>query len=278
MLLFYGGFTLSAQNVDSVQAVINIVPNLVFDSQPENLGSNINSEYSEALPVIAPDGKSIYFVRKNHPENIDANHEANDDIWFSKLDTNGKWTPAVNIGYPLNNNQHNFVFSVTPDGNMLLLGNKYFRNGSSEGGASISRLGKKGWSFPKNLKIEDFKNKDPHIELSMTSDGKALLMTIQMDDAIGARDIYVSLRKDDVNWTKPLNLGPFINSAGDEATPFLASDGKTLYFATNGRPGFGNYDMFMSKRQDSTWTHWSEPVNLGAGINTEGNELYYRIP
>lgn len=268
------GSTVQAQRTDS----INVVPNLVFDSGPENLGSNVNSEYAEALPVIAPDGKSIYFVRKNHPQNFDANFEANDDIWYSTLDSSGNWTPAVNMDYPLNNSHHNFVCSVTPDGNMLLLGNQYFKDGSTAGGASISVMGKKGWEFPQNLKIEDFQNKAAHIEISMTGDGKALLMTIQMDDALGARDIYVSLRKNENTWTKPVNLGSNVNSVGDEATPFLASDGKTLYFATDGRPGYGGYDVFMAKRQDSTWTNWSEPLNLGNGINSPAKEAYYRIP
>ncbi len=270
--------TATSQNADSVLPKINVVPDLVFDSQPENLGSNINSEFSEALPVIASDGKSIYFVRKDHPQNYDAGFADNDDIWFSTLDSNGNWTPAVNISYPLNNEHDNFVCSVTPDGNMLLLGNKYFQGGSTAGGASISTKGKKGWKFPQNLKIEGFQNHSAYIEINMTSDGKTLLMTIQMDDAIGVRDIYVSFRKDEVTWTKPLSLGASINSAGDEATPFLAADGKTLYFATDGRPGFGTYDVFMSKRQDSTWTNWSEPLNLGPGLNSEGKELYYRIP
>lgn len=261
-----------------VEAKINIVPDLVFDSQPENLGYSVNTEYNEALPVIAPDGKSIYFVRKNSPQNLDISLGDNDDIWFSQLDEKGAWTPAVNLGYPLNNEHHNFVCSVTPDGNTLLLGNQYFRDGSTGGGVSIAFMGKKGWEFPENLKIKEFKNKDKFMEISMSSDGKALFMTIEMDDAIGGRDIYVSFREDDVNWTKPQNLGASINSAGDEASPFLASDGKTMYFATTGRSGFGSYDVFVSKRQDSTWTNWSEPVNLGEGLNSPGMDAYYRIP
>jgi len=261
-----------------VEAKINVLPDLTFDSQPENLGYSINTQYAEALPVIAPDGKSIYFVRKNSPENADASLGDNDDIWFSKQDDKGAWTPAVNPGYPLNNQFHNFVCSVTPDGNTLLLGNQYFRDGSMGGGVSISQAGKKGWSFPQNLKIADFKNKDKFMEISLSNDGKSLFMTIETDDSYGGRDVYVSFRKDEVNWTKPLNLGAPINSAGDEMSPFLASHGRTLYFATTGRSGFGNYDVFMAKRQDSTWTNWGEPVNLGEGLNSPGKDAYYRIP
>ncbi|GIV34513.1 MAG: hypothetical protein KatS3mg031_2048 [Chitinophagales bacterium] len=260
-----------------IEAIIHTVPDLVFDSEAENLGSAINSIYAEAQPVISPDGKSLFFVRKNHPENYGMDLGDNDDIWFTEQDASGNWKPAVNVGYPLNNEHHNFVCSVTPDGNTLLLGNQYFKDGSTAGGVSISVRGKKGWEFPRNLKIDNFYNRAPYMEISLTSDGKSLLMTVERDDARGARDIYVSHRIDEIRWSEPVNLGS-VNSAGDEASPFLASDGKTLYFSTNGRSGFGSYDVFMAKRQDSTWTNWSEPVNLGSGINTPGMDAYYRIP
>src|ERR1043166_1883924 len=73
------------QTKDSIPPGVKAVPHLVFDSPPENLGPNINSAYSEVLPVIAPDGKRIYFTRKDHPQNFDASFAPNDDIWYSTL-------------------------------------------------------------------------------------------------------------------------------------------------------------------------------------------------
>jgi outer membrane protein OmpA-like peptidoglycan-associated protein len=90
-------------------------------------------------------------------------------------------------------------------------------------------------------------------------------------------DIYVSFLLVDGTWSEPKNLGNTINTAAEEVSPYLASDGKTLYFSTGGHPGFGDNDMFISKRLDDTWTNWTEPTNLGSEINTRGWDAYYTI-
>src|SRR5690606_6072634 len=95
---------------------------------------------------------------------------------------------------------------------------------------------------------------------------------------VDERDIYVSFKKKNNKWTKPVNLGPKLNSPGDEYTPFLAADGRTLYFATNGRPGYGGVDIFMSKRRSNSWTDWTEPINMGPEINTPLFDAYYTLP
>jgi OOP family OmpA-OmpF porin len=77
------------------------------------------------------------------------------------------------------------------------------------------------------------------------------------------RDIYVSVQDKKGVWSQPINLGKKINTEMDEVSPFLAADGRTLYFGSNGRPGYGSTDIFMSKRKGSGWTDWTEPVNLG---------------
>ncbi|MCH8318542.1 MAG: PD40 domain-containing protein, partial [Bacteroidetes bacterium] len=109
-----------------VIAEINVVPDLVFDSEPINLGPNINTTYQELKPVISPDGKTLFFVREGHPENLGRKISKDDqDIWVSETDEDGNWLPAYNIGVPLNNNGYNFVNAITPDGNTILLGSVY---------------------------------------------------------------------------------------------------------------------------------------------------------
>ena len=73
-------------------------------------------------------------------------------------------------------------------------------------------------------------------------------------------------------------MGDIINSVGDESSPFLAADDETLYFSTNGRGGYGSYDIYVSKRLDDTWTNWSEPQNMGPDINSERDDLFFNIP
>ena len=77
-------------------------------------------------------------------------------------------------------------------------------------------------------------------------------------------------------WSESQNLGTRINTAYQELSPSLSEDGRYLFFSSNGRKGYGSFDVFFSHRLDDTWTNWSEPVNMGANINSEGRELYYR--
>jgi outer membrane protein OmpA-like peptidoglycan-associated protein len=110
----------------------------------------------------------------------------------------------------------------------------------------------------------------------MSSTGKVLFMTIENKDAIGLRDIFVSFLKKG-KWTKPQNIGTNVNSIEDEMSPFLAADGKTLYFSSEGLPGYGYNDVYVTRRLDDTWTNWSDPLNLGKGINKTGSESYFTV-
>ena len=98
-------------------------------------------------------------------------------------------------------------------------------------------------------------------------------MTVERPEGLGQKDIYVSFVKENGTFSKPKSLGNIVNTFDDEANPFLASDGKTLYFASKGHPGYGYYDLFVTKRLDDTWTNWSKPENLGNIINSSGYEL-----
>ena len=88
----------------------------------------------------------------------------------------------------------------------------------------------------------------------------------------------MSLRRPNGTWGPLQPLGPTLNTPGDEYAPFLAPDGKTLYFASDGHPGYGNLDIFVTTRLDDSWTRWSEPLNLGPGVNTKRLECYFQLP
>ena len=199
------------------------------------------------------------------------------------MSSGNKWSLAENFGTPLNNTRHNFVESVTPDGNELLLGNHYFKikTAAEQGtydGVSVSFRKTNGWTYPKNIEIRNFKNYDQYVNYYLTNDGKAMLMGIEMDDTYGVADIYVSFYENDSTWSAPKNLGSVINSAGSEGTPFLAADGVTLYYCSDGFADYGSSDIYMSRRLDDTWQHWSEPLNIGPPINTPEWDAYYTLP
>lgn len=248
----------------------------------EHLDEKINSPYSELNPILSPDGKVMYFSRKNHPENMGGVNDK-EDIWYSELGSDGKWTLAKNAGPMLNNAYPNFVNAVTtatPDGKavLLILGNQYKENGKMSAGVSISNNISGQWTQPKPLTIEDDYNFNEKANYFLTNSRKALVMSVEREDSQGGRDLYVSFSKPDSTWTAPLNLGDVINTAGDEISPFVTTDDETLYFSSNGFSGYGAMDIYMSKRLDDTWTKWSEPQNLGSEINSKLDDMFFNIP
>ena len=258
---------------------INLAPDIKFTGRPVNLGPGINSASNDVYPVISPDGKTLYFARFNHAGNT-GGVKGGMDIWYSNF-INGAWTTAKNIGLPLNDANgllNNYVASALPDGNTLLVGNKYLPDGKIIEGISLSFKNGNTWGKPKGVEIENYYNNNLISSFCMANNGKVLLMGLERDDSFGRQDLYVSFRKNDGSWTEPKNIGPDVNTMGEEYTPFLASDGITMFFSSNGYPGYGENDIFITRRLDDTWKKWSVPQNLGNTINTSGWDAYYTVP
>ncbi|ABG60968.1 OmpA family protein [Cytophaga hutchinsonii] len=266
-----------ASTEEPVDVSINLSKDVALIGNSTPLGDEINTKYTESYPIISSDGEILYFARLGDPKNI-GNPEKT-DIWYSNRTADGKWSHAQNIGKPLNNEGHNFVSSMTPDVNTLLIANTYKPDGSSLGdGVSVTNHTSSGWELPTQVNLKEFENLNQYTSYFLAADGKTMLMGIQMKDSYGDLDLYVSFRNADKSWTKPMNLGRTVNTFQSEATPFLASDGKTLYFGSTGHMGYGGYDIFMSKRLDDTWKNWSKPINLGPKINTDAGELGFSVP
>ncbi len=257
----------------------NLFSSAYCQEAPKNLGKNINSPYDELSSVISEDGNTMYFTRRKHPDNIGGTRDAG-DIWMSTKGQDGAWSPASNMGAPLNNIFMNEIIGLSPDGNLMYLENHYREDGSKATSQGISVATKSGnaWSFPKPLDIPYFYNKSDHQSASLHSSGKIMVLSLQSFDTRGAEDIYVIFQQGNGTWSEPMNLGAGINTTYQEMTPFLAPDGETLYFASNGYDGYGSRDIYKSKRLDNSWKIWSAPENLGPEINTSGVEIYYNFP
>lgn len=264
-----------SQSEIPIKATINVAKDLPAEIVKENLGTNVNSAYREIAPVISPDGKTLYYTRWKHPENLGTGK--NQDVWFSEIQKDGKWGLAKPIGQPINNTEHNAICAISPDGKTILLNNIYLKDGSMSKGVSMSTKTPTGWGFPKSMLVKNFKNKSDFAEYSFSPNGRVMIMTGQFSETQGGKDIYVSFLQPDDTWSEPRDLGKKINSADEESTPFIAADGKTLYFSTKGISGFGNNDIFLSRRLDDTWLNWSEPENLGSVINTSEWDGYFTI-
>ncbi|MGC1241411.1 MAG: OmpA family protein [Chryseosolibacter sp.] len=240
----------------------------------QNLGRNVNSRFDEVSPKISSDGKTLYFGRKHSPENVGGVKDK-EDIWMSRTADGVSWSTSANLGEPVNTPTTNNLVSASTDNNTFLF--------HINDGFAFRHRTANGWSSLEDLGIR-FKNESDFLEGSLSPDGKALLFVAKLKSNAfykaweKERDIYVCVKRSDGTWSPPIHTGKVLNSPGDEYSPFLSADNKTLYFASNGRPGYGDVDIFMSRRLSEGWTHWSEPVNLGLGINTVGFDAYYTLP
>ncbi len=244
---------------------------------PEKMDSTINSPYKDLKPLLSPDGNTMFFSRINHPLNIGGEDDL-EDIWISQRDPiTGQWGEAYNAGPVLNNEGPNFIASITPAGYtyQLLLGNKYLPNGKMIDGVSMTVKTDGGFTSPENINIMGYQNFSQHANFYLGADGKTLLMAVHREDTHGDRDLYVSFIGKEGNWSVPLNLGEVVNSGEEESAPFLALDGKTLYFSSKGHLGYGKNDVFVTRRLDDTWTNWTVPENLGTAVNSDDDEMFF---
>ncbi len=248
-----------------------------FAGMKEKLGKNINSSCGEARPVISPDGRTLYFVRKFNSHNIGGKTD-DQDIYYSNF-INGRWTIAQNIGWPLNDQYPNGICSISPDGNTIWVLNSYnLESGIIEDGISVSHKSEDGrWSQPTGLKIENFHNKNDFQDYSVSASGQILLMAIETDESVGEQDIYVSFKKDDDTWTEPQNLGHVINTEYVEYSPTLSADERILFFTSNGHSKSVNGDIYYSQRLDDSWLNWTVPNNIGLEVNTPGLDSYFSM-
>ena len=260
------------ENIITSSTIINI----------ENLGVNINSELPELRPTISADGNLLFFICQNHPYNTKYNSIRNSqDIWYAERDSSGKWGEAMHMEYPLNTYHYNAVYWISPDNNRILIRNAFINGDYAGNGVSMSYKKKNGgWSKPEMLRIKNFVKLDRGHQngATMAHDGQTLLL--YMTDKSGSydNDIYVCFLENDGTWTEPKSLGKKINLPKyNEMTPYLAADGVTLYFSSNRPGGLGDNDIWMSKRLDKTWQKWSDPLNLGAPINTEDWDAFFTL-
>lgn len=253
---------------------INLPGDFVKGIKKINLGSGVNTHYDEVTPKISVDGKTIFFARKHAPENLGGVEDAS-DVWYSTTTDGIVWSKSKNMGAPVNTDKVNNIASIGQDNNsMLLAANNDFE---------IFERTTNGWRSAGMLGIR-YENEHAYFEASLAADGKTMLFAAKNKKSLfynegrQEKDLFVSIKQSTGQWSEPVNLGPIINTSSNEASPFLAADGRTLYFASEGHPGYGGLDIFMSRRIGDSWTNWTKPVNLGPEINTFGFDAYYTVP
>jgi flagellar motor protein MotB len=236
---------------------------------PVSVGPGINTNDDEYWPSITADGQTLMFTRQVNVINDPGfRGVVQEDFYISHL-VNKVWQLAFDAGAPLNSMDNEGAQTLSSDGSyMFFTGcNRASGLGSCDIYFSAFRYGK--WTQPSNVGPPVNTN---HWESqpSISADGKTLFFSSNRPGGFGGKDLWVSRLNENNHWEEPKNLGSNINTAGDEMSPFIHFDGKTLYFASNGRVGMGGFDLYMTRlNDDSTWT---EPQNLGYPINTYNDE------
>lgn len=227
---------------------------------PLNLGDGVNTKDAEYFPAVTADGETLIFTRQIGE---------NEDFWTSKF-SNNKWTTAIPLSSKINTPQYNEgAQTISPDGKYL-----FFTGCNRPGGLGrcdiyVAHREGAGWGEPYNVG-KPVNSEYWESQPAISPDGRTLYFVSNRPGGFGGYDIWKSTITEDAKWGAAINLGPKINTPNDENTPYLHVDGKTLYFSSDGWPGFGHKDIFYS-RLDSLG-NWQTAVNMGYPINSFEDE------
>jgi outer membrane protein OmpA-like peptidoglycan-associated protein/tetratricopeptide (TPR) repeat protein len=245
---------LAADCTFSIDAIKHPVP-----FKPVNVGPNINTADDEYWPIGIADESELIFTRKIN----------NNEDFYKSMKVNGVWQPAVPLSANINTAEYNEgAESITQDGKYLFFTGCNRPDGLGRCDIYISQKKGDDWSRPADLP-PPINTPGWESQPSISADGRTLYFSSNRRGGYGGYDIWKSTLTDN-GWGQPENLGPNINTMYDEQSPFIHPDDSTLYFCSDGWPGLGGKDLFVSRRgKDGAW---QKPVNLGYPINTSGDE------
>ena len=238
----------------------------------ENLGQKVNSKYDDKGPAITADGKKLFFNtrRPESPEaplDVEGDGKYFENIYFTTWDSaKQQWNDADEIPGQINQkHSHVACTGISADGKQIFIYKNDASDPESRGGdIFVSKVLNNKWKTPepfgKPINTSYWEG-----GACISPDGKTLYFTSERKGGFGHSDIWVAKRKTKTEWETPVNIGAEINSPYDEAGLFLAPDGKTLFFCSNGPNSMGSYDVFRTVLKDEKW---SKPENLGYPINT----------
>jgi len=237
----------------AAEALANPQP---FD--PEPLPSGINTPQAEYLPSFTADQSLLVYT---------AVRQGQEDFYQSRY-IDSTWTAGEPIA-SLNTSRNEGAQTISADGRVMVF--TACNRPESQGGCDlyIAYRTDSVWGTPKNMGPTintRFWDSQP----SLSANGRLLYFASNRPGGKGKNDIWITYRQTNGTWIRPVNAGAPINTERSEQSPFIHSDGRTLYFMSDGHPGLGGFDLFLARLQaDGTW---NEPRNLGYPINTFSNE------
>lgn len=245
-------------------------------SDPVKFPYFVNSaEFSDYAPSTDPTGRIIYFSSKRKggfAPDKNEDKEGDDDLYKVEF-VDGKWSSPQLLPEPINSPNNEGSACVSADGQMLVYVACSREDGVGSCDLYVMTLEGDKWSAPKNMgNVVNSKQWDSNPTIS--SDGQRIIFASQREGGYGSSDLYMIEKNSFGEWGTPMNLGGVVNTPFADNYPYLSSDGKTLYMASQGHPGYGEYDLFKTVFENGKWT---QPVNMGKPLNTAQNDIYFSI-
>lgn len=227
---------------------------------PINLGDNVNSPFAEYYPNVTVTDSLLIYTR--------AGEHQREDFMESKFDGK-KFGRSEAIKGDINIEPKKGAITASQDGEWILFAGQFSGQGFGNYDIYKSVYTPTGWSEPENLGKNintEFWESSP----SLSPDNRVLFFSSNRPGGYGGKDLYISYRGSDGKWSAAQNLGPEINTAGDELAPFIHPDNQTVYYTSDGLPGYGGSDLYLLRKNAAG--EWGKPENLGFPINTIENE------
>lgn len=243
-------------------------PDSMFETEPVSVGDSVNTDLDEYWPSVTGDGQQLIFTREIRRAS-GYGRDRQEDFYVSQWRRDGYWGTAKNAGPPLNTAGNEGAQSIASDGRSMFFAACDRNDGHGRCDIYYSTFDGTRWSPGINVG-SPINTTYWESQPSISPNGKMLFFVSNRPGGMGGMDIWYSVRGSDGKWGRPVNPGKTINSAGDEFSPFIYFNSKTLYFSSNGRESFGGHDIYVTNlNRDSTWT---EPRNLGPAVNTPADE------
>lgn len=241
--------------------------NTLWAQQPIPI-SVVNTAFDEMHPVIHPSG-DLYFTRLQQAGTTEGIGKGG-NIWKSSPDSQGEFSTPVIVS-ELATDSYDLIIGFPDDQTAYVFHNHY------EGiqGVFVYQQNDGYWQLDSALNIPALRSLGTYFDGRLSESGEIIVMSMHSFGSYGNEDLYISKWNDNANsWSRPINLGPTINSSYQELTPFFREEDDILFFSSN-RPAEGSgYQLFYSLKLDDSFTQWSTPVPL-TFLDKEGITLSF---
>lgn len=235
-----------------------------FSYQIKPLSDTVNAFPMQYFPTITADEKELIFTIR-----MGSDHNDNEDIMLSTRDVNNRWTKPVSISPKINSDFREGASTISADGRTLIF------TICGPRGCDLYESNKEGnqWSEPRSLGAA-VNTSGWEAQPSLSSDGNELYFVSERKGGLGGYDIWYSRKSENGNWTKAVNVGAPINTPFNEIAPYIHVNNQNLYFASNGLPGFGSYDIYVAEKKGESW---QAPENMGAPLNDFEDQYSFTV-